>query len=89
MGAVAGYQPGCTTVTVSTGIAVVTDVTVEAFVFASNVRTSLGSATIAANAINGTITHSSRNWTPGEALELVVTAPASYTGTAFVSGSCS
>ena len=89
MGLVAGYQPGCTTITISTGIAVASDVTIEAFVFASNVRTSLGSATIATNAVGGTITHSSRNWTPGEALELVVTAPASYTGTAFVSGVCS
>ena len=88
MGLVAGYQPGATTITVSTGIAVASGVTVEAFVFASNVRTSLGSVTISANAINGTITHSSRNWTPGEALELVVTSPGSYAGTALVSGVC-
>lgn len=88
MSHVGGYQPNCTTVTVSTGIAVASDVTVEAFVFASNLRTSLGSATITANAINATITHASRTWEPGESLELVVTSPGSYAGLARVSGIC-
>lgn len=89
MSHVTNYQPNCTTITVSTGIAVASGVTVEAFVFASNLRTSLGSATITANAINATITHSSRNWVPGESLELVVTSPGSYSGLARLSGVCS
>lgn len=82
------YQVECTTISVTTGIAVATDVTVEAFVFASNLRTSLGSVTITANSYNGTITHASRTWAPGEALELVVTSPGSYVGNAIVAGRC-